>query len=181
MAQLSTSLSGYRRSQNSPQIIREKLQRLKSEQNILIGVSGGLMGGVLGAGFWAMMTWIAQHPVSWMAIPCAFLVGYGVRILGNGIDKGFGICGVVLIVLDIFLGCFLTSLIVPVENTLPALLDSIFRFGRAVTWNQLLSVLPMFDILFYAIAIVISYNASFRHITRQQLLRESQLREAIHQ
>ncbi len=181
MVQLSHSMAAYRRTPSNSQIIREKMQILRSEQNILIGIIGGFLGSLIGIGLWALAVAIFHRPVFWMAIPSSVLVGLGVHLLGRGIDKGFGIAGVFVMILTLLGGGILTSLLIPVHQTSPGMFDSIFRLGKAVTLNQLLAALPLFNILCCAIALVVSYSTSFRQVTREQLLRESKLRSAIQQ
>jgi len=181
MIQFSTSMSGFRRPQSSGQIIRDKMQTLRREQNLSYGILGGLFAGSLGAVLWAGLSYLTHLPLSWMAIIVAFMAGFSLRLLGKGIDRGFGIIGAVITLLCILLGNFLVSLTLPTQAAVAGFFPSLVHIDASFTLTKLIAAIPLFDVLFYAIAITLGYSTSFRRITREQLLWESILRSIIRQ
>ena len=180
MVQFSTSVSSYRQPQSSAKIIREKIQTLRREQNLSFGILGGMFAGCLGAGLWAGSSYLTHHQLSWMAVVVAFMVGFSLRLLGRGIDRGFGVIGAVITLLCILLGNFLVSMALPAQTSIPDFFASLVHIDASFTLTRLFRAIPIFDVLFYTIAIVVGYSTSFRRITREQLLRESVLRSIIH-
>jgi len=73
-----------------PLILQAALQRLKSEQNLVLAALAGGVAALLGACIWAAVTVTTNYQIGWMAVGVGFLVGYAVRSFGKGIDKSFG-------------------------------------------------------------------------------------------
>ncbi|MFM7853955.1 MAG: hypothetical protein ACKO96_19040, partial [Flammeovirgaceae bacterium] len=84
---------------------REKLQ---SEQNMPLGIVGGIAAAFVGAIIWAIVTVVTGYQIGWMAVGVGFLVGYSIRFLGKGIDKIFGVMGGVFALVGCLLGNFFT-------------------------------------------------------------------------
>ena len=91
-------------------VVREKIESLKLEQSMAGGIAGGVIGGLIGAALWAVITYLSEFQIGWMSVGVGFLVGYGVRLLGKGIDKSFGVVGGVIAFLAVALGNFLAAL-----------------------------------------------------------------------
>ena len=104
-----------------------------------------------------------------MAVAVGFIVGYGNRYFGKGIDPVFGIIGGVFALIGCVLGNYL-SLIgfasqefgVDYFTTL-----SVVSFGEAM--NAVFSDIDVYDILFYGLALYEGYRFSFRQITEDDL------------
>ncbi|MEJ2510629.1 MAG: hypothetical protein P8Y72_03430 [Anaerolineales bacterium] len=78
----------------SEDVLRARVEDLKLQQNLGLGIIGGAIGGLLGAVVWAAVTYLTEYQIGWLALGVGYLVGIGVRLLGKGIDKVFGIAGV---------------------------------------------------------------------------------------
>jgi hypothetical protein len=91
-------------------MVRAKIENYKLEQNLGLGIIGGAIGGLLGAAAWAAITYFTEYQIGWIAIIVGFLVGFGVRTLGKGIDKIYGIIGGVIALGSVLLGNFLASM-----------------------------------------------------------------------
>jgi hypothetical protein len=72
------------------------ISELEGNQNLQMGMLGGIIGATIGAAAWAGITVATGYQIGWMAVGVGFLVGYGVRAMGNGISKQFGIVGAIL-------------------------------------------------------------------------------------
>ena len=59
--------------------------QLDAEQNLPLGVCGGLLAAVLGAAVWAGVTVATGYQIGWMAVGVGFVVGFTVRLLGKGV------------------------------------------------------------------------------------------------
>jgi hypothetical protein len=124
---------------------------------------------LLGACVWAAITVMTHYQIGWMAVGVGFLVGYGVKIFGKGIDRTFGIVGAAWSLV----GCAAGNLLsvvgtiakqqnVPLMNVLEKLDLEIIATLMQATFN------PM-DVLFYGIAIYEGYRFSFRQITEADM------------
>ena len=145
------------------------VQEIKDNQNLVLGIGGGIIAAAIGATLWALVTVATNHQIGWMAVGVGFLVGFGVRLCGKGIDRSFGVTGAVFSLLGCFAGNLLTTCIVisrheriPLSYLLPQLnLETIVGLTQA-TFN------PM-DLLFYAISVYEGYKFSFRRISKDEL------------
>ena len=152
-----------------PRKIERFLDELRREQNLPLGVAGGVIGAVLGAGTWVGITAATHYQIGWMAVAVGFLVGLGVRILGKGIDKVFGYVGAILSLVGCLAGNLLMVCIfvahhdgVPVGQVLSELTpDEAIRMLKA-TFSTM-------DLVFYAIAVYEGYRFSFRQVTAKDV------------
>jgi len=91
------------------QLVRaRRLQELRDNQSLPLGVLGGLGGGAIGAALWALITSLTGFQIGWMAVGVGFLTGLGVRSFGHGLDKTFGAAGAVLALAGCVVGNLLT-------------------------------------------------------------------------
>ena len=163
-------------SQNTPniqineQVIREKIERMKQEQNLGLGILGGVIGGLIGAVIWAVIIYVTEYQIGLLAIGVGFLVGYGVRILGKGIDKTFGIVGGIIALISVMLGNFLASLGFLANYFEVSYFEILITFNYAMTLELLLETFSFMDLVFYGIAVYEGYKFSFRPISKGQLL-----------
>lgn len=139
----------------------EELERLKSEQNLPLGIAGGLAAAVLGAYIWAVITVWTGYQIGYMAIGLGFIVGFSVQFLGKGVEQIFGISGAVLALL----GCILGNLFSVVGYS------AVDGMGYWETFTLLMDIgifnilsetFGFMDLLFYGIAVYEGYRFSFR-------------------
>jgi hypothetical protein len=148
------------------------LARLHSEQNMFTGFLGGLAGAAIGAVGWALITVGTNREFGLVAIAVGFLAGYGVRLLGKGMETKFGILGAALATLGCFAGKLLTiAIIVSREPEGPpfllALLTMVMNPGAVLEIMQQ-TFHPM-DLLFYGIALYEGYHFAFRRMDESEL------------
>jgi hypothetical protein len=151
-------------------VVKQKVESLKQEQSIVGGIVGGAFGGLIGAVVWAAFTYFTKYQVGWLSVGVGFLVGYGVKLLGKGFDKSFGILGSVIAFVSLVFGNFLVSLGYLAKFLEISYLEMILTFKYSMTFQLLAETFSIMDILFYGIAIYEGYRFSFRTITKQQLL-----------
>ena len=105
-----------------------------------------------------------------MAVGVGFLVGYGNRVLGKGIDKVYGITGGIIALVSALLGNFLATLGFLANALEMGYLDVLVGFNYAMTLELMMETFSVMDLLFYGIAVYEGYRFSFRKITKEQLL-----------
>jgi hypothetical protein len=88
---------------------QQNLQRLREEQNLPLGILGGAVGAILGAILWALITILFDVQIGYMALGVGLLAGGGVRLLGKGLGKHYGVVGAVMAVLGCLLGNVLAA------------------------------------------------------------------------
>ncbi len=140
---------------------------LRGEQNMAMGLLGGLIGAAIGAIGWAMITIATDTEFGLVAIAVGFLAGYGVRLLGKGMETKFGILGAALAFLGCFVGKLLTIAIFVSRlgddaGFLQVLVGMIMTPG-AVADLMIQTFNPM-DLLFYGIALYEGYHFAFRKL-----------------
>ena len=143
------------------QLVRaRRLQELRDNQSLPLGVLGGLGGGAIGAALWALITSLTGFQIGWMAVGVGFLVGGGVRLLGRGVDRTFGVTGAGLALAGCLAGNLLTFTVIlarQYQMTLPAALS---RLTPSLVLEMFRAWFSPMDLLFYAIAIYEGYRFS---------------------
>jgi hypothetical protein len=159
----------------APQIDQVKLQmflqQIRDNQNLSLGIVGGLAAAVVGALIWAVMTAVTSYQIGFMAIGVGFLVGLAVRYLGKGIDKSFGVIGALFSLLGCLLGNLLTACIIIAKSENLGLLDVVSRLTPDVIVDIMAVTFDPIDLLFYALAVYYGYRVSFRKVTQEELRR----------
>ena len=143
------------------------LEKLKTQQNLNLGILASIIVGILGAILWSIITVATEYQIGFMAIAIGAGVGYVMQITGKGIDQIFGICGAIIAVLSCILGNFF-SLIGFVAN-----MESLSFFETLMSIDY--SLVPMalkeqfsfIDLIFYVIAGAEGYKFAFRKFTEE--------------
>jgi len=155
------------------QIDRSKFQdyvrKRRDAQNFGLGLLGGVLGAAIGAGIWGAITAATNFQIGWMAVGVGFLTGFGVRVLGNGIDKLFGYMGAALSFGGCLAGNLLSALIYVSAHEHIAFATVAGRMSVSIAWEILKATFSPIDVLFYALALYFGYRYSFRHITAAEL------------
>ena len=144
---------------------------LKSQQNFLAAIGGGLISAIVGAVVWAAVTVVTKYQIGWMAVGLGVIVGLAVRKYGKGISPAYGCIGAVLSLI----GCLLGNLLsyggfVAQQQGLPLIQTELMLLSNPMAAVELLKATfePM-DVLFYAIAVYEGYRFSFNEISEAQL------------
>jgi len=142
---------------------------IRARQSLPLGIAGGVAGGLIGAIVWATLSALTNYQIGYMAVGVGFLVGFGVRTLGRGIDRTFGIAGALIA----FLGC--------IAGNLGAILFAITKHADVSIGTLLAKLTPAMmlkllqldfqpmDLLFYGLAIYFGYRYSIRYLTPQEV------------
>jgi hypothetical protein len=150
--------------EQAPSIDSQKLKRyidrMRYEQDLMMGILGGLAGSAIGTVLWALITLITRYQIGYMAIVVGCLAGFGVRLFGKGIDPVFKYAGAALALTGCLMGSFIVVIVfscletgLPVTTLIDILTPSIIVEFYAATFN-------LTDFLFYALAMSIGYKTA---------------------
>ena len=156
--------------QVNQQLVNKRIENMKLEQNLALGIIGGGLCGLAGAAIWAAVTYFTEYQIGWMSVGVGFLVGFGMSRLGKGLDKVFGIAGGAIALLSIILGNFLAAIGFLAKLIDVSFLDMLIYFNYSMTFELMKETFSVMDILFYGIAIYEGYRFSFRKINQKELL-----------
>ena len=145
--------------------------QLDAEQNLPLGVCGGLLAAVLGAAVWAGVTVATGYQIGWMAVGVGFVVGFAVRLLGKGVTPAFGMMGAAFALLGCMLGNLLSTCgFIAIQESAPFFPVALSVLTQPATMIALLKVTfsPM-DLLFYGLALYTGYRFAFRQVSLEEL------------
>ncbi len=142
---------------------------LRTQQDLVYAIIGGVSAAVVGGLFWAVVTVATNYQIGYMAIAVGLLAGFAVRYFGSGIDTHFGFVGAFFALV----GCALGNLLSQVAFIANAESLSYFDTLTLLNIDLVLSIYkesfsPM-DLLFYGIAAYEGYKFAFRPVSEDTL------------
>lgn len=149
--------------------LQHALEQLRSKQNLLAGVSVGLVTAAIGAIAWAGITVATGYQIGFMAIGVGYMVGYAVRVAGKGIDTTYGVAGAILAALGCAAGNLLAVCGLVAGQEELAILDVLARLDLDLATDLMVATFSPMDLLFYGIAIYERYRFSLRRVTQEEL------------
>ncbi len=154
-----------------PAQIQYLQQQLETEQNLPLGIAGGVVASVAGAAVWAGITFATNYQIGFMAIGIGFLVGFAVRSLGKGVTNAFGVIGAGLSLFGCALGNLL-AVTASVAKHYEVPFGSVLSHLNPQIISELMSAsFSIMDILFYGIAVYYGFKLSFRRLSKEDLER----------
>ncbi|MFQ5608017.1 MAG: hypothetical protein ACE5GA_08725 [Candidatus Zixiibacteriota bacterium] len=167
----SDSATGSRRAalEVDPVKLNRFTQEIRDNQNLALGLVGGLGAASLGATAWGLITALSGYQIGFMAIGVGFLVGITVRKLGDGIDKSFGVAGAFCSLLGCLAGNLLTLCIVLSKAQNTPIMELISRLDWETSLKLMADTFSPIDLLFYGLALYYGYKYSFRQITPEEM------------
>jgi hypothetical protein len=154
-----------------PLIRQAAMQRLRSEQNLVLAVLAGGVAALLGACVWAAITFATSFQIGWMAVGVGFLVGYAVRTFGKGIDQSFAIVGAAWSLAGCAAGNLLSVIgVISKDQNIP-FFDILDKLNPEIVASLMQATFNWMDLLFYGIAVYEGYRFSFRPITQADLMK----------
>lgn len=147
------------------------LQRLRENQDLSRGITGGLTAAIAAAILWAVITYLTRIQIGFMSIGVGFLVGYAVRTLGQGVDPVFGYAGAGLSLFGCLLGNLLAVAVAIAYQEDVAILEVLsYFFGNPSAALEAMKVtFHAMDVLFYGIAVYWGYKYSIKVVTMEDL------------
>lgn len=147
------------------------MDRLRDEQNLMMGVLAGLVAAVLGAAIWATATIATGQRIAWLAIGIGFLVGAAVGMVGKGIDRMFGFAGAALALIGCALGNLFTVAYFIAQADGTPFFELLARLDLESILEIMISTFDPMDLLFYAFAAYFGYRYALREVTEADLAR----------
>ena len=138
-----------------------KLQEARDNQNLSLGVVGGIAAALVGAIVWAVITVATGYQIGWMAIGVGFLVGYAVKLLGKGVDPVFGYAGAAIALGGCLAGNLLTVVIMAARQESIEIMTLLSRLTPGITVDIMKETFQPMDVLFYGLAVYEAYKISF--------------------
>jgi hypothetical protein len=144
-------------------------QKLESEQNLPLGVLGGIAASFAGAAVWAGVTVVTGYQIGFVAVGIGFLVGFAIRALGKGVTNAFGVVGAVLSLFGCALGNLMAvTALVASQQEVP-FLSILSQLNPEIIQELMVAFFSPMDVLFYGIALYYGYKLAFRQITPAEL------------
>ena len=144
-------------------------QRLRDNQNMGMGIIGGILAAFIGAAVWAVVTALTNYQVGFMAIGVGILVGYVVRRAGQGIDPVFGYVGAALALLGCVVGNLLTTCVIASMKEGVPFMEIIGGLNFNVAIEIMKYTFSPIDLVFYGLALYYGYKFSFRQLTENEI------------
>jgi len=144
-------------------------QRLRSEENLVLGVAAGLVASLVGTGAWAGVTVATGYQIGFMAIGVGLLVGWAVRAAGKGVSSVFGVAGAALALVGCALGNLLAVMAVVAQNDGVPLLEALPQLDPQLAWELMVAFFSPMDVLFYGVALYEGYRLSFRQLGAEEI------------
>ena len=145
------------------------MQEMRDNQNLAMGVLGGIGAAALGAWVWAMVTYYTDYQIGWMAIGVGFLVGYSVRQFGKGVDTSFGVIGAVFSLAGCLAGNLLTICVFIAKEEGVEVTAVLSQLDFDTVVEMLVETFNPMDLLFYGFALYYGYKYSFYQVTDEKL------------
>ena len=139
------------------------LAQLRSQQNFARAVPAGIVAALVGAAIWAITVYATNMKLGIIAIVIGALVGYAIRVTGNGIDQKFGLLGAACAALGWALGTFCSDIAFVANYVHRPFPEVFFNLGLERSMSLAFSAADAMDILFLGIAIYEGYKFSFRY------------------
>ena len=146
--------------QSAPSLEME-VEQIRANQNLFLGFVGGVAGAAIGAVLWAAITAATHFQIGFMAVGVGILVGFGIRILGKGIDPMFGMMGAGLALVGCVSGNLLAVCIEATGELQVSLWEILSKMTPSMAIELLQATFHPLDILFYGIALYEGYRLSF--------------------
>ncbi len=149
--------------------IMQMVANIRAHQSLPLGIAGGLIGAAIAALLWAAITAATHFQIGYMALAVGFIVGFGVRTLGRGVDRSFGIAGAVLSLLGCVAGNLGATIVALAQDAKIPVLSVVERLTPAVLWLLLKEGFQVMDLFFYGFAVYSGYRYAFRKLTAAEI------------
>jgi hypothetical protein len=149
--------------------IMQMVANIRAHQSLPLGIVGGLLGAVLSAFLWAAITAATHFQIGYMALAVGFIVGFGVRTLGRGVDRSFGIAGGALALLGCVAGNLGATIVMEAQAAKVPVFTVLEKLTPQLTWLLLQDGFQVLDLLFYGFAVYSGYRYAFRRLTETEI------------
>ncbi len=154
--------------------LNQYLAGLKQEQNLPLGMGAGFAAALAGGALWAFITVATGYQIGYMALAVGFMVGFAVRVAGKGFDQVFGFGGAALALLGCLLGNFFSIVGFVADAQGLGFFETLSVLDFSLIPEIMGESFDPMDLLFYGIAVYTGYQLSFRQVTEEELIVNSQ-------
>lgn len=153
--------------------LKQLVYELEGNQNLSLAILSGAIAAGFGAAVWALVTVQSGYKFGIMALTVGGFVAFAVRIFGKGITNTFGIVGAIFSLLGCIAGGLLSSCAYISKYEEIPYFDVLTQINLQIIIEIIVKNFDYIDLLFYAIAVSVGYNYSFRKLTEEELARIS--------
>lgn len=157
-----------------PLKMQQLLQKMRDEQNLMLGIGAGAAAALVSAIIWAVITALTNYQIGWMAIGVGVLVGLAVRTAGKGVDTSFGVVGGILSAIGCALGNLLTVVIIVSNSQSIPILELVSQLTPTAIVEVMKATFQPMDVVFYLIGLYEGYQFSFRQLTDEEIMSVAQ-------
>ncbi len=143
-------------------------QKLKDDQNLLLGIAAGTLAAFIMAGFWALMAVVTMLKSGFIAVAVGFVVGMAVRYAGKGQNIIFRFVGAVLALGGVVVGNMLVILILEAQISGMSIPDYFATTTIANLYYQIGREMVAYDALFYSFAVYEGFRFSVRTVKEEE-------------
>ncbi|PKP24076.1 MAG: hypothetical protein CVU06_05360 [Bacteroidetes bacterium HGW-Bacteroidetes-22] len=148
----------------------EQVEKLRLDQNLLMGIIAGAVTGIVLAIIWAVITVATGYQIGYMAIGVGAGVGITIRFFGKGIDTVFGVWGAVVSLISCLVGDILSIIGYFAYDQKLGFFETIKEIDFSYLSVIMLESVSINTLVFYVIALTFGYKLSFRKITQKDLI-----------
>lgn len=160
---------GLRTAEIKQKLSPDIIERLRMEQNLILGIVSSIIIGIMGAVLWGVLTVATEFQIGYMALAIGGGVGLTMRKFGNGIDPIFGFWGAGIALSSVLVGNFLSIIGFIAKSEGLGYIETLLSFDFAYLPSVMSETFSVIDLVFYGIAIIVGYKFSFRLITEKRI------------
>jgi hypothetical protein len=149
--------------------VMQMVAGIRAHQSLPLGIAGGLIGAAIAAFLWAGLTAATHFQIGYMALAVGFIVGFGVRTLGRGVDRSFGIAGAVLSLVGCVAGNLGATIVALAQYSKVPVLTFVGKLTPDLAWLLLKDGFQVMDLFFYGFAVYSGYRYAFRKLTPAEI------------
>lgn len=152
------------------QEVERVTQALRYEQNVAGGILGGIAAALIAAILWAIITVLTGYQLGYAAIGVGYLVAFGVRNFGKGLDNHFRVIGASLAFFGVVLGNLLALVMLISRNESIPFFTLLPMLNINGLFELLIETSSPIDLLFYGFAIHQAYQLSVNTINSEAII-----------
>ncbi len=142
----------------------EAIEHLRARQNLGLAIAAGLGAALVGALLWAAIVYVTEMELGLVAIAVGALVGYAVRVAGNGVDPIFSILGAACAALGWGVGTIFGDIAILAKVSGQPFLDTATTLGLGGSMSLAMQASDPIQLLFLAIAVYEGWRFARHHV-----------------
>ncbi len=155
MKSMEIKLSLYRE-----QLLLERLHKLRKDQNLFLGILGGIIAMIFCSVIWTAITIFTGYQIILMSLMVGFITGSAIRISGMAIDPVFRFIGAILALIGCFAGNLFSAIAIIADMEHISYLTAMRWLNYHVFIDIVFDIYHGIDLLFYLAAAGFAYYFS---------------------